>query len=452
MDANKSNGRAAFGSRMGVILATAGSAVGLGNIWRFPYIVGESGGAAFILLYISCILILGLPAMISELYIGRATQKNAAGAFKELAPKTGWSIIGYNGIISCTLILGFYSVIAGWTLKYLLSAIQGDIAGKTAAEFQEEFTLFSTDIVSPIIGSAVFILMTHIIIAMGVEKGIEKASKFMMPLLFLLLIILSFRSLTMDGAEEGVKFLFNPDFSKIDSSAILNAIGQAFFSLSIGMGCLITYASYFSKETNLQKTAIEVAFLDTLVAILAGLMIFPAVFSFGIEPTAGPELVFITLPNIFGQMAGGSTWATIFFILLAVAALTSTISLHEVTTAYLHEEKNISRSKATLIVSLFTFALSAVCSLSIGVWKEYTIFGLSFFDLLDFLTAKILMPLGGMFVCLFIAHRVDKNILKQELTNKGTVPFYFFNTYVFLVRWVAPILISLIFINELNLI
>ena len=451
MNASNSTGRATFSSRMGVILATAGSAVGLGNIWRFPYIVGESGGAAFILLYVGCVVILGLPVMISEFYIGRATRKNAAGAFKELAPKTGWSIIGYNGILACLLIFGFYAVIAGWTLEYLLLALQGGIEGKTAAQFQEEFDLFSTDAVRPIAYTAAFILMTHLIIAMGVEKGIEKASKFMMPLLFFLLVVLSFRSLTLDGAKEGVVFLFKPDFSKIDSSAVLSAIGQAFFSLSVGMGCLITYASYFSKETNLQRTAVQVAVLDSLVAILAGVMIFPAVFSFGIEPTAGPELVFITIPNVFGQMTGGTLWAVIFFVLLSVAALTSTISLHEVATAYLHEEKNVSRGKATILVSLIVLVLSVVCSLSLGLWKEYTLFGMTFFDFLDFLTAKIMMPLGGMLLCLFIARRVDNNVLKSELTNKGSVPFYFFSTYVFLIRWVAPILIACLFLYELNI-
>ena len=443
--------RATFGSRLGVILATAGSAVGLGNIWRFPYIVGESGGAAFIILYFVCILILGLPVMISEFYIGRSTNKNAAGAFKALAPKSMWSVIGYNGVLASILILGFYSVIAGWTLEYLYNSFAGNIVGKSVEEFQSEFELFSTDIVRPILSTAGFLLLTHVIIVMGVEKGIEKASKVMMPLLFLLLILLGIHSMTMDGASAGLEFLFKPDFSKIDSSTALSAMGQAFFSLSIGMGCLITYSSYFSKQTNIQRVSLQVSLIDSFVAILAGVMIFPAVFSFGIEPTAGPELVFITLPNIFAQMNGGTFWAIAFFLLLALAALTSTISLHEVATVYFHEELNMSRQKATLVVTLCALSIGVISSLSMGIWKEYTIFGLTIFDAIDHLTAKFMLPLGGLFICLFISRRIDKKILKAELTNKGSLPFYFFNTYVFLVRWVAPVLILLVFLKELNL-
>lgn len=443
--------RATFGSKIGVILATVGCAVGLGNIWRFPYMLGENGGAAFLLVYISCILFLGIPVMITEFFIGRYSRKNAAGAFKVMAPGTKWSVIGYNGVAAAFLILGYYAVVSGWTLEYIVQAFSGSLEGKNATDFADEFTAFSTGVFRPILWTVVFIALTHIIIVSGVKEGIERASKVMMPMLFLILIALCVRSITLPGASEGLTFLFNPDFSKIDSSVVLSAMGQAFFSLSIGMGCLITYASYFGKQTNLQTTALQVTILDTLVAVLAGVMIFPAVFSFGIEPTTGPELVFITLPNVFEQLPFGNIWSFVFFVLLALAALTSTISLHEVSTAYVHEEYHISRKKAAVIVSVGVTILGILCSLSMGLLKSYTLFGLNFFNLLDFVTAKIMLPLGGMMICIFTAKRVDKLLLKEEVTNHGTIRFYFFNTYAFFVKYIAPIAIGLIFLNELGL-
>lgn len=443
--------RATFGSKIGVILATVGCAVGLGNIWRFPYMLGENGGAAFLLVYISCILFLGIPVMITEFFIGRYSRKNAAGAFKVMAPGTKWSVIGYNGVAAAFLILGYYAVVSGWTLEYIVQAFSGSLEGKNATDFADEFTAFSTGVFRPILWTVVFIALTHIIIISGVKEGIERASKVMMPVLFLILIALCVRSITLPGASEGLTFLFNPDFSKIDSSVVLSAMGQAFFSLSIGMGCLITYASYFGKQTNLQTTALQVTILDTLVAVLAGVMIFPAVFSFGIEPTTGPELVFITLPNVFEQLPFGNIWSFVFFVLLALAALTSTISLHEVSTAYVHEEYHISRKKAAVIVSIGVTILGILSSLSMGLLKSYTLFGLNFFNLLDFVTAKIMLPLGGMMICIFTAKRVDKLLLKEEVTNHGTIRFYFFNTYAFFVKYIAPIAIGLIFLNELGL-
>lgn len=443
--------RATFGSKIGVILATVGCAVGLGNIWRFPYMLGENGGAAFLLVYISCILFLGIPVMITEFFIGRYSRKNAAGAFKVMAPGTKWSVIGYNGVAAAFLILGYYAVVSGWTLEYIVQAFSGSLEGKNATDFADEFTAFSTGVFRPILWTVVFIALTHIIIISGVKEGIERASKVMMPVLFLILIALCVRSATLPGASEGLSFLFNPDFSKINSSVVLSAMGQAFFSLSIGMGCLITYASYFGKQTNLQTTALQVTILDTLVAVLAGVMIFPAVFSFGIEPTTGPELVFITLPNVFEQLPFGNIWSFVFFVLLALAALTSTISLHEVSTAYVHEEYHVSRKKAAIIVSVGVTIVGILCSLSMGVLSSYTLFGLNFFNLLDFVTAKIMLPLGGMMICIFTAKRVDKLLLKEEVTNHGTIRFYFFNTYAFFVKYIAPIAIGLIFLNELGL-
>lgn len=447
-----SNQRVTFGSKLGVILATVGCAVGLGNIWRFPYMLGSNGGAAFLLVYLLCILLLGLPVMITEFFIGRHSHRNAAGAFKVMAPGTKWSIIGYNGVLAAFLILGFYSVVSGWTLEYIMQAFSGSLIGKSAADFKAEFTNFSSDALRPIIWTFVFIAMTHIIIVSGVKKGIERASKVMMPLLFLILIALCIRSVTLPNAGEGLTFLFKPDFSKITSSVVLSAMGQAFFSLSIGMGCLITYASYFKQDTNLQTTALQVTILDTLVAVLAGVMIFPAVFSFGIAPTAGPELVFITLPNVFEQLPMGWLWSAVFFILLALAALTSTISLHEVATAYVHEEYNVSRKRAAWFVSAGVLVFGVISSLSFGLLKEYTIGGMIFFDALDYLTAKIMLPLGGMLICIFVGTRIDRKILKAELTNEGTIPFLFFNTYAFFMKYIAPVAIGLIFLNESGLI
>ena len=443
--------RVTFGSRLGILLAAAGSAVGLGNIWRFPYMLGSNGGAAFLLVYIFCIIFLGLPVMIAEFYIGRHAKSNAAGAFRIIAPGTKWSIIGYIGVLAAFLILGFYFVISGWTLEYVFQSLTETFGDKSVDDFRATLSGFSSGIFRPILWIVIFIAINHLIVSTGVKKGIERSAKLLMPLLFIILIILCIRALTLPGAAAGLDFLFRPDFSKINSSVLLSTMGQAFFSLSVGMGCMITYASYFKDTTNLQRTAFEVTLLDTLIAVLAGVMIFPAVFSFGIEPTAGVELVFITLPNVFGKMFLSNVWSCIFFILLSVAALTSTMSLHEVATAYLHEEKKISRKRAALFVSLGVLFLATISSLSFGILKDFTLFGLTFFNLLDYVTAKLMLPFGGMLICIFVGWRIDKKILKAELTNKGSVAFYFFTVYCFLIRFIAPIAIGFIFLNELGL-
>lgn len=443
--------RAKFGSKLGVILASVGSAVGLGNIWRFPYETGQNGGAAFIIVYVCSVLLLGLPAMLAEFYIGRKSRKNAFGAFQVLAPKTKWYAIGVLGVLSSLFILGFYSVISGWTLEYLWQALSGGLMNQTSAEFTQEFSAFTSGTYRPIFWTVIFVALTHLIISAGVQKGIERYSKIMMPMLFVILLILAIRSVTLPNGMEGLTFLFKPDFSKINSDVILSAMGQAFFSMSIGMGILITYGSYFRKSTNLQHTALSVMVLDSLVAIMSGIIIFPAVFSFGIQPSQGPELVFITLPNVFEQMPFAVVWSAIFYILLAVAALTSTISLHEVVTAFMQEEFKISRKKAAWVVSGLVVALGVLSSLSFGVMKDFTIFGKTFFDFLDFITAKIMLPLGGMLICIFVGWRVDKHILQDELTNHGSIAFRFFTVYRFLLKYFAPIAIALIFLNELGL-
>ena len=418
--------RGNFGSKLGVILASAGSAVGLGNIWRFPYETGNHGGAAFILIYLGCILLLGLPIMIAEFLIGRHSQANTARAYQILAPGTQWRWVGRMGVLAGFLILGYYSVVAGWTLEYIFEAVSNSFAGKTPAEFISSFQSFSSNPWRPALWLTLFLLATHFIIVKGVEKGIEKSSKIMMPTLFIIILILVGCSVTLPGAGKGIEFLLKPDFSKVDGNVFLGAMGQAFFSLSLGMGCLCTYASYFSKNTNLTRTAFSVGIIDTFVAVLAGFIIFPAAFSVGIQPDAGPSLIFITLPNVFQQAFSGIPilayiFSVMFYVLLALAALTSTISLHEVVTAYLHEEFNFTRGKAARLVTTGCILLGILCSLSLGVTKEFTIFGLGMFDLFDFVTAKLMLPLGGLLISIFTGWYLDKKLVWSEITNNGTL-------------------------------
>ncbi|MDR2653320.1 MAG: sodium-dependent transporter [Prevotellaceae bacterium] len=443
--------RATFNSKLGLIMAAVGSAVGLGNIWRFPCEAGEHGGGAFLIVYIFCVIILGLVVMLAEFFLGRASQSNTVGAFKVLAPNTMWKIIGYNGVLAAFLIFGFYSVVSGWTLEYIYQSMAGNLHASSVDTFVDNFGSFKSGVFRPILWVLIFTLITHFVVLSGVKKGIERASKLMMPMLFVILIILCVRSLMLPNAIEGLKFFFKPDFSQITSTVVLSALGQAFFSLSVGMGCMITYASYFNKSINIPNTAVSVVTLDTLVAILAGVIIFPAVTSFGISPSQGPQLVFVTLPNIFQQMPLGDLWSFIFFVLLAIAALTSIISLHEVVTAYLHEQYKMSRSKAATIVSSSGFVLGIICSLSFGVLSQFKIFGSTIFDLLDFITANLMLPLGGMFICIFIGWFVDKKVLKAELTNNGTLKIRLFAVFIFLLKYIAPIIIALVCINELGL-
>ena len=448
--------RGNFGSKLGVILASAGSAVGLGNIWRFPYETGNHGGAAFILIYLGCILLLGLPIMIAEFLIGRHSQANTARAYQILAPGTQWRWVGRMGVLAGFLILGYYSVVAGWTLEYIFEAVSNSFAGKTPAEFISSFQSFSSNPWRPALWLTLFLLATHFIIVKGVEKGIEKSSKIMMPTLFIIILILVGCSVTLPGAGKGIEFLLKPDFSKVDGNVFLGAMGQAFFSLSLGMGCLCTYASYFSKNTNLSRTAFSVGIIDTFVAVLAGFIIFPAAFSVGIQPDAGPSLIFITLPNVFQQAFSGIPilayiFSVMFYVLLALAALTSTISLHEVVTAYLHEEFNFTRGKAARLVTTGCILLGILCSLSLGVTKEFTIFGLGMFDLFDFVTAKLMLPLGGLLISIFTGWYLDKKLVWSEITNNGTLKVPTYKLIIFILKYVAPIAISVIFINELGL-
>lgn len=449
--------RANFGSKLGIILASAGSAVGLGNIWRFPYETGNHGGAAFILIYLACVFILGLPIMISEFLIGRRSRANTAGAYKVLAPGTPWKWVGLMGVLAGFLILSYYSVVAGWTLDYAIEAGANGFANKTPDDFAAAFQAFSSHPYQPIIWLTLFMLATHFIIIKGVKNGIEKASKIMMPSLFIIILVLVGCSISLPGSEKGLEFLLKPDFSKVDSKVFLGALGQAFFSLSLGMGCLCTYASYFSKDTNLSKTAFSVGLIDTFVAILAGLIIFPAAFSVGIKPDTGPSLIFITLPNVFQQAFSGAPilayiFSLMFYLLLAVAALTSTISMHEVVTAYLNEEFKLTRIKAARLVTAGCIFLGIFSSLSLGIAKDYTVFSMGLFDLLDFVTAKIMLPLGGFFIAIFTGWYLDKKVVWDEMSNGGKLKVPMFKLFIFILRYIAPIAILFIFVNELGLI
>ncbi|WP_295935839.1 sodium-dependent transporter [uncultured Alistipes sp.] len=442
--------RATLGGKLSAVLVAAGSAVGLGNIWRFPYVAGENGGGAFLIIYILCVLVIGLPLMIAEFSVGRSTRRNAVGAYRSLDPK--WSFLGYNGVLAAFLILGFYFVVSGWTANYMVQSVTGELTRLTSAtEYETLFKSFISNPWKPVFYTCLFVLATHFVIAMGVQKGIERSAKILMPLLFTVLIILAVHSLTMPGSADGLRFLFAPDFSKVTPTTILVALGQAFFSLSIGIGTMVTYASYFKPDTNLRHTALNVTILDSLVAILAGIVIFPAVFSAGIEPSSGPSLVFITLPGIFNGMPLSVLWSSVFFLLLVVAALTSTISLHEVVTVYLHEEWRMSRKAAAWTTTTATAILASVASLSLGVLGEWTICGLSVFDSLDFLTANILLPAGGFFTCIFVGWRLDQRILKAQITNDGELRFRIYKVFSHLLKYICPVVLLLVFLDNLGL-
>lgn len=447
--------RANFGSRLGIVLATAGSAVGLGNVWRFPTMTGENGGAAFILIYIVCVIVLGIPCMLSEFIIGRRAQANAARAYSTLANGTPWRFIGYFGVFTGFLIVSYYSVVSGWCLQYVTASVGEGLNGD-AKSVEQYFTDFVKNPWQPVVWLIIFFGISHYVIVKGVEKGIERASKLMMPVLFLLLVIIAVAACLLDGASQGIRFLFSPDFSKVDSSVFLGALGQAFYSLSLGMGCLCTYASYFKRDTHLIKSATQIVAIDTVIAIMAGLMIFPAVFSVGGNVSAGPSLVFITLPNVFNEaFAGiplvGHIMALLFYLLLSVAALTSLISLHEVCTAFIHEEFHLSRQKAATIVTVVGSILGIFCSLSF-CQEELSLFGRSLFDLFDFTTGQIFLPLGGFLTSLFVGWYVPKHIVHEELTNQGTLRGRFISLYLFCVRFVCPICILLIFLHQMEVI
>ncbi len=442
--------RGRFGSKIGVVLASAGSAVGLGNIWRFPTEVGRNGGAAFILVYVCFVLFLALPVMVSEFVIGRASKANTVDAYRVLAPGKPWVTAGYMGVFAGFLVLSFYSVVAGWTLHYAVQSGMNHLTG--GQDFAALFSAFVSHPFWPLAYVVLFLLLTHWVVARGVQEGIERYSKWMMPLLFIIIFVLVGCSLSMQGAREGLMFLLKPDFSKVTGRVVLSAIGQAFFSLSVGIGCMVTYASYFGRQMRLVPSALHVCVIDTLVAVLSGFIIFPAVFSVpGLSVDAGPGLVFITLPNVFNAAFGGSwlgyLFSLLFYLLLLLAALTSSISMHEICTAFIHEKYGLSRQRAAAVVTLICLLGGVACSLSFGAWREMKVFGMGFFDLFDYLTAKFIMPLGGIAITLFVGWVMERKMVAAELTNAGTCHRHAARVLLFLIRWVAPLGVAVIFLN-----
>ena len=448
--------RSNFGSKLGMILATAGGAVGLGNVWRFPYMAGQNGGAAFILIYLACVLLLGIPCMISEFIIGRHTAANTARAYAKLANGTAWKWIGSLGVLTGFLITSYYAVVSGWCLQYIFATLTGQLGG-TSTEVTQYFSDFSTNPWQPVVWTVVILVATHFVIIRGVQGGIERASKLFMPLLFVLLLVVVVASCLLPGADKGISFLFKPDFSKVDGNVFLGALGQSFYSLSIAMGCICTYASYYSKQTNLSRSAIQIAVIDTIIAILAGLMIFPAAFSVGVNPDSGPSLIFITLPNVFakafsGMQVVGFVVSLAFYVLLSLAAITSLISLHEVSTVFFEEELHLGRKRAATVVTVSTSVLGAVCSLSLGVWSGFTVCGKTLFDLFDFVTGQLFLPIGGFLTCLFVGWYIPRQLIKNEFTNNGTLKSVLFTPWLMLVRYFCPVCILLIFLHQFGVI
>lgn len=413
---------------------------------------GEYGGAAFIVIYVGCVLLFGIPCMVSEFIIGRHAASNTARAYRSLAGGTPWAAIGYFGVFTGLLITSYYAVVAGWCLQYIAASLLGQLHGSPEF-FAEYFATFEKDPFKPVFWTVAIFLITHYVIIHGVRGGIEKASKLLMPALFVLLLIVVVSACLLPGAFEGVKFLFKPDFSKVGGDVFLGALGQSFYSLSIGMGCLCTYASYFSRQTNLMKSAVQIGVLDTSVAILAGLMIFPAAFSVGINPDSGPSLVFITLPNVFQQAFAslpvvGYVVGFAFYALLALAAITSLISLHEVTTAFIHEEMHTTRKCAAWTVTILCSVIGAVCSLSLGKLDFLKIGDRSLFDFFDFITGQVMLPVGGFFTCLFVGWYLPHKMVRDEFSNWGTLRGKLFHTYLFCIKFVCPICILMIFLHQ----
>lgn len=443
------NDNRGFTSNIGAILAAAGGAVGLGNIWRFPYMLGNNGGGAFLLIYVFFVLLIGIPLMMTEFIIGRRSQKDAVGAYRTLSPKhKGWMIVGIFNIIGATLIYAFYSVVAGWTLNYVVMACGNKLSGQNPEAVAQLFANFTQGSCWPLFFQLLFLIITAGVIALGVQKGIEKMSKILMPALFILLILMCVRSLTLgDGVRDGLNFLFKPDFSKIDGSCLLSALGQSFFSLSIGMGAMVTYGSYIRKEDKLFNSSLWIAGCDSMVAILAGIVIFPAVFAFGMSPASGPELVYIVLPNVFNSMPGGAIFAIIFFLLLAIAALTSTISLLEILVATAVEELHWKRRTASIVSTILVFTIGAFCTLSFGPLKDFHICGLTIFNLFDRLTASYLMPIGALAMTIFLGWFFPKAEVRDELSNGGTLKAKAFEAYYFILRFIAPLALIIILIS-----
>ncbi|MBD8033302.1 MULTISPECIES: sodium-dependent transporter [Solibacillus] len=432
-----------FTSKIGFILAAAGSAIGLGAIWKFPYMAGTNGGSVFILLFVLCTVLIGLPILIAEFMIGRRGQKDPITSFKEQAPGKPWFMIGWIGLVACGLILSFYSVVGGWILSYIVRATTFSLTGQ-GNDFGALFTDIISNPMEVLIAQACFMILTLVIVQAGIKNGIESASKWMMPLLFIFFILLFIRSITLEGAFEGVKFMFIPDWSYLNGETLILALGQAFFSLSIGVAAMITYASYLSRKEKIVTSAMNVATLNIAISLLAGLVIFPAVFALGFSPTEGPGLVFIMIPAVFEQLPFGSFLLLVFFILLLFATVTSSIALLEVVVSIGIREKTEQRKKASTLFAAIIFIVGIPSALSFGILSDISIFDRSIFDFVDYVTSAILMPIGALLTSLFAGYHYSKKISREEIQASPIL----YTVWLFIVRYLAPISIVAIFINK----
>ncbi len=436
-------------TKSGFILAAAGSAIGLGNIWRFPFLVGENGGAAFVFIYLFFIIFIGLFLMIGEIAIGRQGKANVFDSYKKIKPNSNWHIIGSMGVLLNFVILSFYSVVSGWSLYYLVKSIT-DLFKEKSSEinYQLQFEQFIADPISPVLYQGLLMMLVIWIVMSGVKNGIERWNNFLMPTLFLLLFLLAIRSLFLSGSSEGLSFFLNPDFSKINGQVILTALGQAFFSLGLASGMYVTYGSYLKDKSNIPLNSVGIIFFDTLVAILAGIIIFPAVFSYGIDPAGGPGLVFITFPMIFADMAFGEYYAILFFFFIFVAAFTSAISLLEVVSNFIEEKFLITRKKATLIMGFVVFIVGIPNTLSFGVLSNVKFLGNTIFSWFDIFSSNILMPLSGLLLSIFLGWIWTPEKVKEEIEKEG-VPFPFFRVWRFFLQYIIPVSIFLVFIQNI---
>ncbi len=446
-----SKNREQWSSKFGFIMSSAGAAIGLGAIWKFPYVTGMSGGGAFLLMFIAFTVLIGLPMLISEFIIGRGAQKEAVTAYKKLAPNSLWTITGPLGVIGCFLLLSFYAVVGGWVLIYSLMAVGGKVI-QPNANYPELFGSVTATPTVTLLGLAAFLLINIIVISFGIKNGIEKASKYMMPLLFVFFIVLVLRSVTLDGAMEGISYFLNPDFSKITGESVLYALGQSFFALAVGFSCMVTYSSYLDKKVSIPSSAGSVVLMNIFVSILAGLAIFPVVFAFGFEPAEGPGLLFMVLPAVFSQIPLGEFFLAIFLILFLFATLTSSFSLLEIIVSAFTESGKHSRKKASWISGIVVFFAGIPAVLSFSLLKDFQIFGKTVFDATDFLVSNILLPLGCLLIALFISNKMNKQLVEQEFTLSNTSSPILFSTWKFLMKWVVPITIVVVFLGTVGII
>ncbi|MCB2294746.1 sodium-dependent transporter [Clostridium algoriphilum] len=451
------NKREMFSTGFAIFFATLGSAVGLGNIWKFPYLLGTNGGGAFLLVYLLCVVLVGIPIMACEFYIGRKARKNAVGAFKKLKASKGWRTIGFMGVASAFLIAFFYSCVAGWVYSYVFKAIRGDLVGVTSVTAKSKFMSTLIGPFSPLIWQLIVLIVVSVILIAGVKKGIERITKTLMPVLFVLIIICDIRALTLPGASQGLKFLFHVDFSQLTGPVILAALGLSFFKLSLGMGTMITYGSYFTKDNNMIATSIKVALSDSLISILAGIAIFPAVFSFGMKPSEGPGLLFMTIPLVFSKIPFGNILLVAFFFLTAIAATTAMISMVQVAVAYFSEERGMGRVKSVLFPTSIMMIVGILATLSAdptSILSNIHVLGQKgFFDSFDYLSSNILLPVGGLLIAIYVGYFAKKEDFKLELSNQGTLNNDFVLNIIFVfIKYISPLLLVIVFLNSIGFI